>query len=374
MRMSSNKVSDLARRSTRAINVGGPAFRLQVDRPGQLDGLAVHEFTRVAPHRDQVEIRVAMAALNFSDVLKTMGLYPGVDGPPPAIGGECVGVVTAVGEEVHSIDVGDRVLALGSGSFGSHLMTLEQLVVPIPDGLSDRQAATFGVAYLTAWHALREAARLAPGERVLIHSATGGVGLAAIGIATMIGARIYTTAGSNAKREMLSAMGVDYVGDSRSLAFAAEVLDATNGEGVDVVVNSLAGDAINAGVSILSPGGRFVELGEKGVDGNAVLGLAALARGRTFVVVDLDGNLRRDSWHYREMADDILTHAALGDLASLPVTEFQFDQFIDAFALMASGNHIGKILITMPPASSIGVRPRRPGKRSSAGWSMRPAG
>jgi phthiocerol/phenolphthiocerol synthesis type-I polyketide synthase C len=371
--MSSSKVSGMARPSTSAINMGGSAFRLQVDRPGHLDGLAVHAFERVAPQPDEVEVQVAVAGLNFSDVLKTMGLYPGVDASPPAIGAECVGVVTAAGDDVHSIEIGDRVLALGSGSFGSHLTTREELVVPIPDSLSDRQAATCGVAYLAAWHALREAARLAPGERVLIHSATGGVGLAAIAIASMIGARIYTTAGSDAKRAVLSDMDVEYVGDSRSLAFAAEILDATNGEGVDVVLNSLAGEAMMAGVNILSPGGRFVELGEKGIDNHVVLRVDALARSCSFMVVDLDGNLRRDPWHYREMADDILTNAALGNLATLPATEFRFEHASEAFALMASGNHIGKILITAPTTSSIGARARHPHKRSSGGWSVRSA-
>ena len=114
------------------------------------------------------------------------------------------------------VEIGQRVIAFGPGTFGSHLTTLADLVVPVPDALPDREAATFGIAYLTAWHALCEVGRLAPGERVLIHSATGGVGLAAVSIAKMIGARIYTTAGSAAKRELLSGLGVEYVGDSRS--------------------------------------------------------------------------------------------------------------------------------------------------------------
>ena len=145
-----------------------------------------------------------------------MGVYPGLDGNAPVIGGECVGYVTARGADVDSVEIGQRVIAFGPGTFGSHLTTLADLVVPVPDALPDREAATFGVAYLTAWHSLCEVGRLAPGERVLIHSATGGVGLAAVSIAKMIGARIYATAGSEAKRELLSGLGVEYVGDSRS--------------------------------------------------------------------------------------------------------------------------------------------------------------
>ena len=186
----------------------------------------MHEVKRIRPQADQVEVRVVAAGLNFSDVLKAMGVYPGLDGAAPVIGGECVGFVTAVGDDVDSVEIGQRVIAFGPGTFGSHLTTLADLVVPVPDAMPDHEAATFGVAYLTAWHSLCEVGRLSPGERVLIHSATGGVGLAAVSIAQMIGARIYTTAGSDAKREMLSALGVEYVGDSRSVEFADEILDA----------------------------------------------------------------------------------------------------------------------------------------------------
>ena len=143
----------------------------------------MHAVKRTAPEADQVEIRVTAAGLNFSDVLKTMGIYPGLDGSAPVIGGECVGVVTAIGADVDTVAPGQRVIAFGPGTFGSHLTTLADLVVPVPESLTDHEAATFGVAYLTAWHSLCEVGRLAPGERVLIHSATGGVGLAAVSIA-----------------------------------------------------------------------------------------------------------------------------------------------------------------------------------------------
>jgi phthiocerol/phenolphthiocerol synthesis type-I polyketide synthase C len=336
-----------------AIDVDGPdGFRLQVDQPGRLDGLKVHAFSRISPQAHQVEVRVAAAALNFSDVLKAMGLYPD-DGEAPYIGGDCVGVVTAVGDDVDSVQVGQRVIAFGPGTFGSHLTTLEDLVVPIPDALPDREAATFSGAYLTAWHSLREVGRLAPGERVLIHSATGGVGLAAVSIAKMIGARIYTTAGSDAKRELLSGLGVEYVGDSRSVRFADEILDATDGYGVDVVLNSLSGEAIRRGVQLLAPGGRFIELGKKDVYADATLGLAALAKSASFSVVDLSLNLRLQPKHYRRQLQEILAHAAAGDLQPLPVTEFSFDEVIDAFRLMASGRHIGKIVISIPAHGSV---------------------
>ena len=177
------------------------AMRLQIDQPGRLDALSVHAVQRIPLEDDQVQVRVVAAGLNFSDVLKAMGLYPTLDGSAPVIGIECVGYVTARGASVDSLEIGQRVIAFGPGAFGSHLTTVADLAVPVPDALSDREAAALGIAYLTAWYALREVGRLTPGERVLIHSATGGVGLAAVSIAKMIGARIYTTAGSAAKRE-----------------------------------------------------------------------------------------------------------------------------------------------------------------------------
>ncbi len=337
------------------------AVRLELDQVGRLDGLKVHAVKRIRPTGDQVEVRITAAALNFSDVLKVMGVYPGLGGNAPIIGGECAGLVTAIGSPLESgLEIGQRVIAFGAGTIGSHLTTSQDLVVPIPDALSDSEAAAFGVAYLTAWHSLCEVGRLGPGERVLIHSATGGVGLAAMSIATMIGARIYATAGTDAKRAMLSGMGVEYVGDSRGVTFADEILDLTDGAGVDIVLNSLPGEAIRAGMRVLAPGGRFIELGKKDVFADASVGLAALARSGTFAVVDVDLNMRLQPKRYREYLQRILRHAAAGELTPLPVTEFAFADAIDAFRLMASGGHTGKIVIAIPQSGSITALAPRP--------------
>ncbi|OBH28495.1 polyketide synthase, partial [Mycobacterium sp. E1715] len=326
----------------------GEAVRLQTDQPGRLDALNLHAVKRIPPGCGQVEVRVVAAGLNFSDVLKAMGVYPGLDGAPPVVGGECVGLVTAVGPDVDSVEIGQRVIAFGPGTFASHVTTLADLVAPVPDALPDGEAAAFGIAYLTAWHSLCEVGRLAPGERVLIHSATGGVGLAAVSIARMLGARIYTTAGSDAKREMLRSLGVEYAGDSRSVDFADEIRDLTDGYGVDVILNSLPGEAIHRGVKLLAPGGRFIELGKKDVHADAGLGLAALAKSASFAVVDLDLNLKLQPARYRRMLADILRHVAEGRLQVLPVTEFGLQDAGDAFALMASGRHTGKIVVSIP--------------------------
>ncbi len=356
------------------IDAGG-AFKLELDEAGSLEGLKVRAAKRTPPANDQVEVRINAAVLNFSDALKVTGEYPGPDGAVPIIGSECSGVVTAVGANVNSVETGQHVIAFGAGAIGSHLTTQADLVVPIPDALSDYQATAFGMPYLTAWHSLCAVGRVAPGERVLIHSATDGVDLAAVAIAKMIGAQIYVTAESESKRKLLSGLGVDYVGDSRSVAFADEILEITNGAGVDVVLNSLPGEAIRAGMQILAPGGRFIELGKKDVFADTSIGLAALARSASFSVVDIDLNLRLQPKRYREYLEEILQHATEGRLVPLPVTEFAFGEVIDAFRVMAplsgQGGHTGKIVISIPQTGSIAAlapKPAQPLVRPDGGY------
>jgi len=195
--------------------------------------------------------------------------------------------------------------------------------------------------------------------------------LAAVSIATMIGARIYTTAGSQAKRDLLFGMGVEYVGDSRSLDFADEIMSATGGYGVDVVLNSLSGEAIRRGVQILAAGGRFIELGKKDVYADANLGLSALAKSASFSVVDLDLNLRLQPERYRGLLQDILSRVRDGELRVLPVTEFTLENAVDAFRLMASGSHTGKIVISIPANGSIeavAALPPQPPVRRDGGY------
>ena len=152
---------------------------------------------------------------------------------------------------------------------------------------------------------------------------------------------------------MLSGLGVEYVGDSRSVEFADEILDLTDGYGVDVILNSLPGEAIQRGVQILAPGGRFIELGKKDVYADANLGLAALAKSASFAVVDLDLNLKLQPARYRQLLQHILRHVSDGKLQVLPVTEFSLHDAADAFRLMASGRHTGKIVISIPADGSI---------------------
>src|SRR5262249_1970371 len=218
---------------------------LVIGTPGRLDSLHYRTTQRRAPGPGEVEIRVQAAALNYKDILKAMGAiatkvledtYVGA-----AFGMECAGTVVAVGEGVESVRVGDAVIATtNQGSFRSYVTTPATYVISKPTALRMHEAPVFTV-FLTAYYALVEVARLQPGERVLIHNAAGGVGLAAVQVAQWLGAEIYATAGNDDKRAFLRALGVPCVMDSRSLLFADEVQMLTAGQGVDVVLNAMSG-------------------------------------------------------------------------------------------------------------------------------------
>jgi NADPH:quinone reductase-like Zn-dependent oxidoreductase len=192
-----------------------------------MDQLALRACERSEPGPGQVEIDVAAAGLNFSDVMKALGLYPGLpDGPVP-LGIECAGRIERVGQGVSEFQPGDEVVAVTPFSFGTHALAERAFVVPKPDHITFEQAATLPIAFLTAHYALNHMGRLAKGERVLVHSATGGVGLAAIQLAWEAGAEVFATAGTSEKRDLLRSLGIQHVMDSRSLDFADEVLEAT---------------------------------------------------------------------------------------------------------------------------------------------------
>ena len=191
------------------------------------------------------------AGLNFLDVLSALGLRPDQEGADLVLGMECAGTVSRVGSNVTSVQVGAEVLAVAPHSMGAYARTLADFVVPKPAGLSFQAAAAVPIAYLTAYYALHTLGRIRSGERILIHSAAGGVGLAAVQLAKRVGAEIYATAGSPEKRAYLRQLGVEHVMDSRALDFADEVMACTHGAGVDLVLNALAGEAIPKSLATL---------------------------------------------------------------------------------------------------------------------------
>lgn len=346
-------------------------FALEAVTPGRLDGLALRAVQRRSPGPGEVEIEVAATGLNFLDVMKALGVYPGLDPDAPvALGAECAGRVTAVGAGVEGLREGDEVVAISpsletTSLFASHVTIPAALALKRPAGLTAEQAAGVPIAFLTAQYALSHIARLSAGERVLIHSATGGVGLAAIQLARLAGAEIFATAGSPEKRAYLERLGIQHVMDSRTLDFAAEVLERTGGEGVDVVLNSLAGAAIAKGLSVLRPFGRFVEIGKRDIYDSSRLGLDPFRRNLTFSAVDLAAAIRQRPAPIMAMLREILALVEEGRLEPLPTRAFPIAEAADAFRFMAQGQHIGKIVTIRgdgaPPVlareAAVGVRP-----------------
>ncbi len=240
------------------------AFQLETSSKGALENLYLRPKDAIsAPGPNEITIAVKAAGLNFRDVLNALGLYPGDPGP---LGSEYAGIVTAIGEEVSEFKIGDPVVGFAQGCFASHATVSKEMAVLMPPNLSFLQAAAIPIVFSTAYYALITLAKLKSGDKVLIHAAAGGVGLAAIQIAQQFGAEIYATASSPEKYAYLQSLGVSHIYNSRTLDFAEEIMRDTTGEGINVVLNSLTGEGFVAKtVSTCRQGARFVEIGKRNI-------------------------------------------------------------------------------------------------------------
>ncbi|OKK03457.1 hypothetical protein AMK26_18340 [Streptomyces sp. CB03234] len=340
---------------------------LHLARPGDLDSFEFVAQSRRRPGPGEVEVRTDATSVNFINVLQAMGVYQRFSAGEEredVCAFDGAGVVTAVGDGVQDVREGDRVAAMFVETAQSTVMSSFATVradclLPVPDGVSAQDAAGLPCAYLTAWYALRHLARLRRGEKVLIHSASGGTGLAALNLARACGAEVLATAGSEAKRAYLRGLGVRHVMDSRTLDFADQVRDLTGGRGVDVVLNSLTGPAQSAGLGLLAHRGRFLELGKRDIYANTRLGLLPFRRNVTFAGVDVLMMMRQApdllAEGYRELAGML----ADGTLPLLPVTEHPVTEAASAFHTMASARHTGKLVLTWP-AEGTDTLPVRP--------------
>ena len=349
------------RRGVGGVVSGAGALRLGVGRPGLLDTLGWDAVgAPEAPGAGQVVIRVRAAGLNFRDVMWGLGLLPDealLDGfAGPTFGLECAGEVCAVGADVGGLAVGDRVMAFAPASMGTHATSVAHAVMRMPEGMGFAAAATVPVAFLTVAYALGHLARVRAGELVLVHGGAGGVGLAAIQYARLRGARVIATAGSEAKRALLRRLGVEAVLDSRSLEFADEVMRLTGGEGVDVVLNSLSGEAMERSLGVLRPFGRFLELGKRDFYGNTSVGLRPFRHNVSYFGVDADQlPLRRP-----ELAAELFAEVAglmrEGALRPLPYRAFAADDAAEAFRLMQASGHVGKVVLELDGAGPVARR------------------
>jgi len=330
----------------RVVGMGTEPFRLELSTPGLLDNVRPVATARREPQTGEVEIQIVAAGLNFSDVMKSLGLYPPSSDPAMMLGLECSGRVTRLGPGVEHLSVGSEVIAVAPHSLGAFVTTPAGLVALKPPRLSFEEAATIPIAFLTSAYALRHLGRLSRGERLLVHSASGGVGLAAIQLAERAGAEIFATAGSAEKRDFLRALGIRHVMDSRSQAFADEILEATHGQGVDVILNSLTGEAISRGLAILSDYGRFLEIGKQDISRNSRLGLAPFRKNLSFFAIDLDRALRERTGLMSTMFQELMGEIREGRLDPLPHRVFSIANATDAFRYMASAQHIGKVVVS----------------------------
>ncbi|TRD17802.1 type I polyketide synthase [Palleronia caenipelagi] len=323
-------------------------FRLVSGTPGFYDGLEYRPLKRQAPDKGEVEVEISAAALNFIDVMKAMGTYPGLDARSARLGGEFAGRVVAVGEGVSGVNVGERVVGCGFGAFASHTSVPADHVRAIPDDMSDADAAALPLVMTTAWYGLVDLAGLEKGETVLIHSAAGGLGLAAIQVARHLGATVIATAGSEEKREMLRGMGIEHVFNSRDLSWADGVRKATQGHGVDVILNSLTGMAIPLGLEALATDGRFIEVGKKDIYSGRSISLSAFRNRLSIASVDIAGLMENRADRFGRLLGDVWDAVNAGDLTTLPILPYSFAAAGEAFRTMGKGKHVGKFVLINP--------------------------
>ncbi len=311
---------------------------------GAIDNLRLTETDVPPPDGGYVQVRVEAAGLNFRDVLNVLGLYPGDPGP---IGGDFAGVVTQLGSDVTGLEVGQRVYGFMQGAFASRFNVPAVLLAPIPSRVSAVEAATIPAAALTVRLAF-DWAQVKPGDRVLIHAASGGVGLAAIQMALQCGATVFATA-STYKRETLRRMGIQYVYDSRTTDFADQILADTDGEGVDVVLNSLTNEGfLEATVRATAQNGRFAEIAKRDIWTPEQI--AAARPDIAYEIVALDTVTIEDPERIRDLLTQVSEGLATGEWTPLPAEIYPLTEARAAFRRMQQARHIGKIVLQIPNA------------------------
>ena len=329
-------------------------WRLCLDNPGQISGLQMKTYEPAQLGPGMVEIDVKAAALNFRDVMATLGLLPAAAYERSAlgleVGMEACGVVRRVGAGVEHCRVGDEVIFTQGGCIANRVVVHAHLVFARPERLGTHEAASSLSVYVTAYYALVHLAQLREGQRVLIHSAMGGVGQAAMALARHAGATIYATAGSGAKRDRLSELGACAVFDSHSDDWYEQLMTATGGEGVDVVLNSLAGRHLELCLRALRPGGWHCEIGKVDIYSDNPLGLYVFRKNLRFAAIDVDRLMVDDPYLSRRLSETCLDLLANGTVAPVPVTVFDYKDYARALRLMTTGQHQGKLVLEAPGA------------------------
>ncbi|KAK5996225.1 Highly reducing polyketide synthase gloL [Cladobotryum mycophilum] len=326
--------------------------QLVVGQPGMLDSLHWVQHASPPLQADEVEVSIRCTGLNFRDIMVAMGILEGVNG---TIGYEGAGVVTRVGSNVDHVVVGDRVLMIYNGLFTTRRVIHGGLVFRIPQELSFEGAATMAIVYCTVVHAVINKGELESGQSILIHSACGGVGLAALQICKMLGAEVYTTVGNEEKVQYLvqnHGLPRERIFNSRNASFYDDVMRATKGRGVDMVLNSLSGDLLHASWCCVAKWGRMMEIGKRDIVERGRLALDMFSDNRTYYGINLDGMFERPKM-FRRLMEQVLQYYSEGHIKPIePIHTFPAQNISEAFRYMQKGQHMGKIVITMPEVST----------------------
>ncbi|HEY2264150.1 MAG TPA: SDR family NAD(P)-dependent oxidoreductase, partial [Streptosporangiaceae bacterium] len=325
-----------------AVPGDGVPWRLAADGTGTLEGLTLEVYPESTPlAAGQVRLAVRAAGVGFRDVLIALGAYPGGG----VLGSEVAGLVLATGPGVTGLARGDRVAGLAEDGFGPVAVADARLLARIPDGWSFARAASVPVAFATAWYALAEVAGARPGQRLLVHAAAGGVGMAAVAVGQYLGLEVFATA-SPGKHAVLAGMGLDaaHVASSRDAGFEAAFAAATGGAGVDIVLNALAGELTDASLRLLPGGGTFIELGKTDVRDPA-----AVARDHPGVGYWAFGLSEVSPVRLGQVLAQVVSLLAAGDLALPPVRCWDVRRAPEALRFMSQARHAGKLVLTIPP-------------------------
>lgn len=340
-----------------AASASGRPLRLSIGKPGQLDSIRFEADD--APERpllqpDEIEIDVRVSALNFRDVMSIMDMIPS-----PTLGIEAAGLVRRVGSDVSDLAVGDRVALIGNDAHASVMRGKASHAFKMPDAMTYEEAASLPIVSYTAWYALVHIAKARKGQTVLIHAGTGGVGQAALQLARHLGLEIFTTVSSDEKRQLVHGkygVAKDHILGSRDLGFAHDIMRLTNGRGVDIVLNSLAGEALRRSWECLAPSGHFVEIGLKDIVDDTRLGMRPFMRGASFTSVNL-----KDMWDNQA---DLMAEVVQGTRPYLvdgvikpadPLTAYPISGLVKALRLLQSGKHKGKLVVQWTSDATVPV-------------------
>ncbi|KAI8627782.1 putative polyketide synthase [Xylariaceae sp. FL1651] len=339
----------------------GRPIRLGISTPGKPDTLCFIDDSLPSEPlgENDVELEVHANGLNPVDIMVSMGHVANTE-----FGVEASGIIKRIGAKVTAVNPEDRVATFCLGACRSLLRTHESLVAKLPEKMSLEDGASLPTAYVTAYQSLYEIGRLVPGETILIHSAAGGLGQAAIQLAKHINAEIFVTAGTTTKRQLLIdeyKIPPDHVFDSRGLSFAKGIMRMTNGKGVDVVLNSLSGEALRRTWECISMFGRFIEVGTRDIIGNTGLDMSPFLRNVTFAGVNMDHVLRHDRTMMARVLNKCFNLIREGSVGLIkPTTVYKYSEMKKAFGMMQEVRHMGKIVLRAHPEDMVPVVARNP--------------